>query len=212
MQSEPLLESMPLVAILRGLPPEQAVEVGQSMYAAGIRVIEVPLNSPHPYLSIEKLSRLFGETCLCGAGTVLNAADVERTRDAGGQLIVSPNFDAEVVNRALSLGMTVMPGIATATEAFAAIRAGARHLKLFPAASYGSRHLKALKDVLPASIRVYPVGGIGATDISEWLQAGAAGFGFGSELYRPSYTSAEISQRAQRVVESYRAAQPHRIA
>lgn len=204
MQFESLLDSMPLIAILRGLTPERAVEVSQAVFAAGIRVIEVPLNSPHAYASIAKLRNLFGDTCLCGAGTVISAFEVKRIHDVGGRLIVSPNFDAEVVEHALALGMVVMPGIATATEAFSAIHAGAQRLKLFPAATYGSRHLKALKDVLPGHIRVYPVGGIGATEIDEWKTAGADGFGFGSEVFRPTYRLEEISVRTQRVVEVFR--------
>lgn len=200
---EALLQAMPVVAILRGLTAERAVEVGQSIYNAGVRIIEVPLNSPNPFDSIRKLSELFGASCVCGAGTVVNAGDVKRTYDAGGRLIVAPNFDSKVVATALSLGMLMMPGIATATEAFAAIHAGATHLKLFPAATYGSRHLKALKDVLPTRANVYPVGGIGAADIDEWLKAGATGFGFGSELFRPSYSTAEIATRAQGVMTAF---------
>ncbi len=200
------LDTLPLVAILRGLTPARAVDVGRTLFAAGIRAIEVPLNSPQPFDSIRLLTAQFGDTCLCGAGTVLTIDDVQKTFDAGGRLIVSPNCDPEVIAAALRLGMTVLPGIATATEAFAAIRAGATRLKLFPAATYGSRHLKALKDVLPPSVGVLPVGGVGADDIAEWLQAGAAGFGFGSELFKPAYTLEEITERARRVVAAYRAA------
>jgi 2-dehydro-3-deoxyphosphogalactonate aldolase len=197
---------LPLVAILRGLVPERASEVGSTLFDAGLRAIEVPLNSPEPFVSISALAAQFGDSCLCGAGTVLNADDVQRTFDAGGRLIVAPNCDPDVIIAALKLDMLVMPGIATATEAFAAIHAGATQLKLFPAATYGTRHLKALRDVLPAAVRVYPVGGVGADDIAEWLQAGAAGFGFGSELFRPAYSIEEIEKRAQRAVERYRAA------
>jgi 2-dehydro-3-deoxyphosphogalactonate aldolase len=205
MLPEPFIQ-LPLVAILRGLAPERASEVGSTLFDAGLRAIEVPLNSPDPFASIRTLAAQFGDSCLCGAGTVLNSDDVKRTFDAGGRLIVAPNFDANVVATALRLGMLVMPGIATATEAFAAIHAGATQLKLFPAATYGTRHLKALRDVLPAGVRVYPVGGVGADDIAEWLQAGAAGFGFGSDLFRPTYSTDEIAKRAQRAVECYRAA------
>jgi len=206
MQPDALLESLPLVAILRGLTPERSAEVGTAIFDAGIRVIEVPLNSPQPFASVRALSLQFGHRCLCGAGTVLTTDDVQRTFDAGGRLIVAPNCDAEVIASAIALGMIVMPGIATATEAFAAIHAGATHLKLFPASTYGARHLKSLREVLPPAARILPVGGIGADDIAEWLQAGAAGFGFGSELFRPEYSIDEISQRASRVVERYRAA------
>lgn len=205
MTPESLLQELPLVAILRGLEPARAVEVGNALFDAGIRAIEVPLNSPDPFASIRKLNGTFGDRCLCGAGTVLTTEQVKQTHDAGGRLIVSPNCDTSVIQAALQLGMVVLPGIATATEAFSAIHAGARHLKLFPGATYGARHLKALKDVLPKDVHVYPVGGVGADDLPEWLQAGAAGFGFGSELFRPSYSTDEISQRARRVVERFNA-------
>ena len=211
MSPESLLESLPLVAILRGLLPSRAVDVGNTIFSAGIRSIEVPLNSPEPFVSIRKLAELFGDQCLCGAGTVLSVDDVARTHEAGGRLIVAPNCDSEVIAAALRLDMVVMPGIATATEAFAAIRAGARHLKLFPGATYGPGHLKALRDVLPAHVRIYPVGGVGADDVAQWLQAGAAGFGFGSDLFRPTYSIEEIAQRARRVVSAYTAA-AHRAA
>jgi 2-dehydro-3-deoxyphosphogalactonate aldolase len=206
MSHESLIEKVPLVAILRGLQLERTLEVGAALFDAGIRAIEVPFNSPDPLKSLRLLSDKFGDTCICGAGTVLTAEQVQQTYDAGGRLVVSPNCDPEVIRATLKLGMVCLPGIATATEAFAAIKAGARHLKLFPGATYGPRHLKALKDVLPQDVRVYPVGGVGADDIAEWIRAGAAGFGFGSELFRPTYSLEEISQRARRVVEQYNAA------
>jgi 2-dehydro-3-deoxyphosphogalactonate aldolase len=208
MQAEALLDALPLVAILRHLPPAQAVDVGRTLFTAGIRVMEVPLNSPNPFDSIEQLSRSFGDTCVCGAGTVLGSDDVVRARDAGASLIVAPNFNASVVESALAAGMLVMPGIATATEAFAAIELGALRLKLFPASTYGPGHLKALKEVLPAAARLYPVGGIGAADMTEYVKAGAAGFGFGGELYRPAYSLADIATRARRVVALYRDSLP----
>lgn len=201
-----LPDALPLVAILRGLVPSRAVDVGDALFSAGLRAIEVPLNSPEPFDSIRALSKRFGDACLCGAGTVLNIDDVQNTFDAGGRLIVAPNCEPQVIAAAVRLGMTVLPGIATATEAFAAIRAGATRLKLFPAATYGSRHLRALKDVLPAHVGVLPVGGVGADDIAEWLQAGASGFGFGSELFKPVYTLDDIAARAARAVAAYRAA------
>jgi 2-dehydro-3-deoxyphosphogalactonate aldolase len=200
-------ESMPIIAILRGLTPERAVAVGDAIFAAGIGTLEVPLNSPAPLDSIRALSERFAGRALIGAGTVLTVDEVRRTHEAGGRLIVAPNCDTAVIRFALSLGMTVLPGVATATEAFSAIAAGARRLKLFPAVTYGVRHLKALKDVLPADVSVYPVGGIGVMDISEWLKGGAAGFGFGSELFRPTYSIEEIAQRAQRIVDTFAAHQ-----
>jgi 2-dehydro-3-deoxyphosphogalactonate aldolase len=190
-----------LVAILRGVTPEKVVAIADALYDAGIRKIEVPLNSPEPFASIARLAALSRTDRLVGAGTVLNVDDVRRTHAAGGRLIVSPNCNTDVIRGALQLGMEVMPGIATATEAFGAIDAGAKHIKLFPAATYGPRHLEALRAVLPADVGVFPVGGVGAQDIAGWLAAGAAGFGFGSELFRPNYTLAEIGQRARRLVQ-----------
>ncbi|HKU88784.1 MAG TPA: 2-dehydro-3-deoxy-6-phosphogalactonate aldolase [Steroidobacteraceae bacterium] len=197
--------SMELVAILRGLTPVRAPEVGAALVKAGFRTIEVPLNSPDPFDTIELLARAHGD-CVVGAGTVLTPTDVERVRDAGGRIIVAPNCEPAVIRRALELGMRVFPGIATATEAFTAVAAGATELKLFPAATYGSRHLKALKSVLPKQVRVFPVGGIGAQDIAEWLASGADGFGFGSELFTPAYTLAQIETRAHGLIEALRVA------
>jgi 2-dehydro-3-deoxyphosphogalactonate aldolase len=190
-----------IVAILRGVAPEKVLAIADVLYDTGIRKIEVPLNSPEPFASIARLAALHRTDWLIGAGTVLNADDVRRTHTAGGRLIVSPNCNTDVIRGALQLGMEVMPGIATATEAFGAIDAGARHIKLFPAATYGPRHLQALRAVLPTDVGVFPVGGVGAQDIAGWLSAGAAGFGFGSELFRPNYTLAEIEQRARRLVQ-----------
>jgi len=194
-----------LVGILRGLSPERAPEVGAVLVDAGFRVIEVPLNSPQPFETIKLLARAHGD-CLVGAGTVLTPAEVDRVHGAGGRIVVAPNCDPAVIRRALELGMRVFPGIATATEAFTAIDSGAAELKLFPAATYGSRHLKALKSVLPGHVRVFPVGGIGAQDIPEWLASGADGFGFGSELFTPAYTLAQIEARARGLIEALRAA------
>jgi 2-dehydro-3-deoxyphosphogalactonate aldolase len=194
-----------MVAILRGLTTQRAPEVGAALVAAGFRTIEVPLNSPEPFHTIEALVRRHPD-CLIGAGTVLTTADVDRVLGAGGKLVVAPNCDPVVIHRALESGMRVLPGIATATEAFVAINAGATELKLFPAATYGPRHLKALKSVLPKHVRVFPVGGIGSQDIAEWLASGADGFGFGSELFTPAYTLPEIEKRAQALIEALRAA------
>ena len=194
-----------LVAILRGVTPARVVEIGDVLYDAGIRAIEVPLNSPDPMTSIAKLSARRSDWTI-GAGTVLDADDVRRTHEAGGRLIVSPNCNPEVIRAALQLGMRALPGIATATEAFAAVGAGARQLKLFPAVTYGPAHLAALRAVLPRDVEVYPVGGVGAQDIARWLAAGAAGFGFGSELFRPDYSVAEIERRAKDLLRSLREA------
>jgi 2-dehydro-3-deoxyphosphogalactonate aldolase len=195
-----------LVAILRGVDPQRVLGAAGVIYAAGIRVIEVPLNSPQPFKSIAALSSALAADCLVGAGTVLNAEDVRRAQAAGAQLIVSPNFDADVVGTALQLDMQVLPGVATATEAFNAIRAGAKRLKLFPASSYGPKHLQALRTVLPADAGMLAVGGVAAEHIADWLAAGAAGFGFGSELFRPDYVLSEVERRAQLLVQTLREA------
>jgi len=195
----------PLIGIIRGVTPDEALPTARALYNGGIRMIEVPLNSPEPFETIKLLARAHGD-CIVGAGTVLTPADVERVHGSGGRIIVAPNCEPAVIRRALELGLRVFPGIATATEAFTAIAAGATELKLFPAATYGSRHLKALKSVLPKHVRVFPVGGIGAQDIAEWLASGADGFGFGSELFTPAYTLAQIETRAHGLIEALRAA------
>jgi len=196
---------MPIVAILRGIRPDEVVEVADALYDAGIRAIEVPLNSPDPYDSIGRLSAKFGEKCLCGAGTVLNAEQVDQVAEAGGRLIVSPDSNPPVIRRALELGMVPAPGFATPTEAFAAIRAGAKTLKLFPAAAYGTAYLKALREVLPKDVSVLAVGGVGAAEMPEWRAAGAEGFGIGGGLYKPGRPVAEIAERAATLVAAYRA-------
>ncbi|MGH8252647.1 MAG: 2-dehydro-3-deoxy-6-phosphogalactonate aldolase [Steroidobacteraceae bacterium] len=195
-------ETRTLVAILRGVTPATIVQVAHALHGCGIRCIEVPLNSPEPFASIAALAALQLRDCIVGAGTVLNAADVENTRAAGGRLIVAPNCNPDVIRHALHLDMAVMPGVATATEAFQAIDAGAKELKLFPAISYGPAHLRALKSVLPKATRVYPVGGVGAADLGAWVSAGADGFGFGSEIFKPEYSLAEIEARARKLVQA----------
>jgi len=193
----------PIVAILRGVRPDEVIAVTQVIYDAGIRIIEVPLNSPDPFDSIAKLAAEFGDRCLCGAGTVLTPADVDRVHQAGGELIVTPNSNPEVIARAVALGMVAMPGFATATEGFAALAAGARHLKLFPAATYGHGHLKALKSVLPKGVPLYAVGGVGPAQMADWLAAGADGFGIGGEIYRPGDTPAKVAENAQALMSAY---------
>jgi len=193
----------PIVAILRGITPDRAKTVAHALYGAGIRMIEVTFNSPDPLTSIKIITQMQLHDCVIGAGTVVNVDDVQRTYDTGGRLIVTPNCDVAVISRAVSLGMTVLPGIATATEAFAAVHAGAPQLKLFPAATYGIQHLKALKSVLPQHIEIFPVGGITAADIPKWKQAGADGFGFGSELFKPEYSLTDIESRAQQIIKNY---------
>jgi 2-dehydro-3-deoxyphosphogalactonate aldolase len=195
-----------LVAILRGLTPARALEVGEALVGCGFRTIEVPLNSPEPFDTIKLLSRAHGANCLIGAGTVLSSGEVDRVHASGGRLVVAPNCDGDVIRRALELGLRVLPGIATATEAFQALGYGATELKLFPASSYGAGHLRALKSVLPKHVKIYPVGGIGSQDIATWLASGADGFGFGGELFKPAYTLAELTKRAQDLVQALREA------
>lgn len=195
----------PVIAILRGVRPDEVSHHARALFEAGVRAIEVPLNSPDPLASIARLAREFGETCVCGAGTVLTVAEVEAVAAVGGRLIVSPNTDPAVIARTVALGLASAPGVATATEAFAAIRAGARHLKLFPASTYGPGHLKQLKAVLPAQIPVLAVGGVGPADMAAWRAAGALGFGLGSELYKAGQSPVETAEKAGRVATAVRA-------
>jgi len=192
----------PTVAILRGIEPERVVETGRVLFEAGIRAIEVPLNSPRPFESIATLATSLGASCLCGAGTVLDVAGVQRAHDAGARLIVAPNTNPDVIAAAVERQMIVMPGFVTPTEAFAGLGAGATILKFFPAASFGPAYLKALKAVLPSHAQVYAVGGVGAEHVAAWVAAGASGFGFGSELFRPHYSLQDIGTRARRLVEA----------
>jgi 2-dehydro-3-deoxyphosphogalactonate aldolase len=203
MQSESLPPPNALVGILRGVVPEKVIDVAKVLYAAGFRIIEVPLNSPQPFASISVLAGALPSDCLVGAGTVVSGQDVHRTHAAGGRLVVAPNCDVHVIGEAIRLGMRVMPGIATATEAFSAARAGASQLKLFPASTYGPQHLRALCTVLPKEIKIFPVGGVTAEQIPGWLAAGAAGFGFGSELFRPEYSLDDIKRRAELLVGAF---------
>src|SRR5690606_2013087 len=205
MSPEALLAELPIVAILRGVTPGKIEGVANALYQAGIRAIEVPLNSPEPFQSIETLAKVFGQRCLTGAGTVLTREDVDRVADAGGKLLVTPNTDPDVIARGVERGLTVMPGFFTPSEGFAAIAAGARTLKLFPASTGGTEHLKAVLAVFPKTVPVYAVGGVGAANMAEWRKAGAAGFGLGSELFKPDFTNEEISARACRCVAAFRA-------
>ena len=200
-----LLSDLPLVAILRGVTPTRIEGVADALFSAGIRAIEVPLNSPNPFRSIETLARIYGERCLTGAGTVLTRAQVDQLADAGGKLMVTPNTDPGVIARGVEKGLTVMPGFYTPSEGFAAVAAGAKTLKLFPASSGGIGHLQAMLAVLPKTVPVYAVGGVGAGNMSEWRQAGAAGFGLGSELFKPDFSDADIGARARKCVAAFKA-------
>ncbi len=194
------LADAPLMAILRGLEPAQAVDTGRALVEAGIRVIEVPLNSPSPLASISILASEFGSRIVCGAGTVLREEEVEAVAGAGGQITVSPNCNPRVIQRSIALGLDPLPGFFTPTEAFAAIAAGAFRLKLFPVSSAGPSYLRALKAVLPPEAKVFAVGGVAPDDMQAWREAGAAGFGLGSELYRPGQTPDVTFANAKRAV------------
>ena len=194
----------PVIAILRGVRPDEVLDHADALAAAGVRAIEVPLNSPDALVSIIRLADALGGDCLCGAGTVLTVAEVDAVATTGARLIVSPNTAPAVIARAVELGLTPVPGIATATEAFAAIEAGARHLKLFPARTYGPDHLRQLRAVLPAEVAVLAVGGVGPADMAAWWAAGARGFGLGSELYRPGQTPTDTTAKARRAVAATR--------
>lgn len=198
MRIEDILEegAMPAIAILRGVKPAEALGIGEALLAGGIRMLEVPLNSPEPLVSIERLAVAFGSRALIGAGTVLSAAEVEAVGAAGGRLIVSPHTDAAVIGRAVALGLDCLPGFLSPTEAFTAISAGATHLKLFPAVSLGQGYLKALREVLPRHSRIWAVGGTGAHDLAAWLAAGAAGIGVGGALYKAGDTPQQVLERA----------------
>ena len=206
MTADALLAELPLVAILRGVTPARIVGVAAALFEAGFRAIEVPLNSPEPLKSIELLAKQFGSRCLTGAGTVLTPQEVDQVANAGGKLLVTPNTNPAVIARGVEQGLTVMPGFYTPSEGFAAIAAGARYLKLFPASTGGTGHLKAILAVLPRNIPVYAVGGAGASNMKEWRAAGAAGFGVGSDLFKQDFTDAEIAARTRACVEAFRAA------
>ena len=197
------LMQLPLVAILRGLTPAEAPGIGQALTRAGFVLLEVPLNSPQP---LESLAALAAQhpALLIGAGPVMSAADVRNVHAAGGRLIISPHFDTEVVHEALRLGLACMPGVATPSEAFAALKAGAHALKLFPAEMIGPAVVKALRAVLPANVPLLPVGGVNPDNMAAWRKAGASGFGIGSALYKPGQSVAHTATAANTFIQGWR--------
>ena len=194
------LDECPLIAIVRGMSPDEAEAIGEAIQQSGIRIIEVPLNSPDPLVSIERLAKTFGDSMLVGAGTVLSVDQVARVRDAGGRIIVSPNTNADVIAASADAGLVSSPGYFTPSEAFAAIGAGATSLKLFPAEAATPSVLKAHLAVLPRDVPLMVVGGVKPDNMRSWLDAGAAGFGLGSGLYKPGQSAAETLEKARAYV------------
>lgn len=199
------LQALPLIAILRGLKPEEAVDMGEALVAAGFRCLEVPLNSPSPLDSLARMRAALGDRAIVGAGTVLTAEKVAEVADAGGQIVISPNTDPAVIRATKAAGMISLPGFYTASEAFAALAAGADGLKLFPAEAAGPAVIKALKAVLPAGCDVFAVGGVEPATMAAYRAAGAAGFGIGSSLYAPGRSAEDVHTRARAFVEAWAA-------
>lgn len=196
------LEACPLVAILRGVRPEEVGDIGQELANAGFAIIEVPLNSPDPLHSIEILADSLGDKVLIGAGTVIDPTSVEEIEKAGGRIIVMPHSDVRVVERAKERGLIALPGFATPSEAFAALDAGADGLKLFPAEANPPGVLKAMRAVLPPEVPVLPVGGISPDRMAGYFDAGATGFGLGSALYKPGMTAGQVARNAHTFIEA----------
>lgn len=198
--------SRQIIAILRGIRPDEAVAIGMALVAAGIDTIEVPLNSPDPFDSISALAAALSDRARVGAGTVLDVAQIAQVRAAGGGLVVSPDTNPAVIAATRVAGMASYPGVMTPTEAFTALRAGATGLKLFPGTLVGPTGLRAIRAVLPPDTECWAVGGAGPDNFADWIAAGAHGFGIGTALYRPGLTAAEVRARAEAVVAAYDAA------
>ena len=195
----------PLIAILRGVKPDEVEAIGDALVEAGFTILEVPMNSPDPLDSIARLARRFEGRAVVGAGTVLRVEDVEAVGAAGGTLIIAPNANVRVIAAAAERGYVALPGIATPNEAFAALDAGAAALKLFPAEAASPAVLKAMRAILPKDTRVLPVGGIAPELMADWRKAGAAGFGLGSALFAPGMTAADVGTRAKTFIETWNA-------
>lgn len=200
------MTQLPLVAILRGITPDEVIDVARTLQTEGFRIIEVPLNSPQPYESIKRLVYTFGDDLIIGAGTVLNCEQVDQIHAIGGKVIISPNVNTDVIRRAKAQGLYCIPGFYTVTEAFKAIDAGADGIKLFPAETLGATGLKGMMVVLPNNIPVLPVGGVSNETIAGFIDVGAGGFGLGSGLYKAGMTVAQVAENAKGYVNAYRAA------
>lgn len=196
---------LPLVAILRGVTPDEVVGIGEALVEAGFTLIEVPLNSPSPLASVERLAKAFGDRALIGAGTVLRVEDVAAVRGAGGRMVISPNANTDVIAATAAAGMASLPGYFTPSEAFAALAAGASALKLFPAEAASPAVLRAQRAVLPKDVPILAVGGVAPDTMEPWRKAGADGFGLGSALYKPGATAAEVGAAARAFVTAWRA-------
>ncbi|HET9764048.1 MAG TPA: 2-dehydro-3-deoxy-6-phosphogalactonate aldolase [Casimicrobiaceae bacterium] len=204
------LSPLPLVAVLRGITPEEIPAIAAALFAEGFRILEVPLNSPLPFESIRRLATLYGNRALVGAGTVIDPADVGRVKDAGGHLIVMPHADVAIVREAKRAGLVCLPGVATPTEAFAALAAGADGLKMFPAEQLSPAVLKAWRAVLPKDALVFPVGGIRPDNMAPFWAAGASGFGTGSNLYQPGSAADAVRAVAGQYATAFAALEPRR--
>ncbi|WP_374333909.1 2-dehydro-3-deoxy-6-phosphogalactonate aldolase [Aestuariivirga sp.] len=200
---EQAAEACGIVAILRGVTVDEVAGIGDALHAAGIRIVEVPLNSPEPFRSIAALAARFQGRMVVGAGTVLDTNSVDRVKSAGGQISVSPDCNPAVIARAVEHGMIPLPGVFTPTEAFTAVRAGARHLKLFPAEAASPKTVKAWKAVLPGDVKLYAVGGVTPANMKDWAEAGCAGFGIGSNIYKPGMSADDVGNAARDFVAAW---------
>lgn len=193
-----------IIAILRGVTLDEVAGIGDALYEAGVRIVEVPLNSPEPFRSIAALAARFKGRMVVGAGTVLDVESVDRVKSAGGQISVSPDCNPDVIARAVERNLVPLPGVFTPTEAFAAVRAGAMHLKLFPAEAASPKTVKAWKAVLPREVNVHAVGGVTPANMKEWAEAGCAGFGIGSNIYKPGMSANDVSKAARDFVAAWK--------
>ena len=203
------MSALPLVAILRGVQAYEVIAIAQVLKDAGFKIIEVPLNSPNPYASIKLLNEHFGDELIVGAGTVLSCEQVDLVKQAGGEIIIAPNVDTQVIRYAKQLGLYCVPGFYTPSEAFSALAAGADAIKMFPADTLGAKGLKAMMAVIPKDTLVLPVGGVSAQTMGDFLAAGAQGFGLGSGLYQAGMHKDEVATRAKGYVEAYQNAMEH---